>query len=50
MGWHADNRAVRVGKGARSEDFRASPNKDYQPPKVKGDSGLFRQRRPKLSY
>ena len=50
MGWVAEHRAVKVGKGARPEDFPPRQLKDYRPPASSTSKGLFRPRKPQPSY
>ena len=50
MGWVAEHRAVKVGKGARPEDFPPRELEDYRPPASNTSKGLFRPRKPQPSY
>ena len=50
MGWVSEHRAVKIGQGARSEDFPARPVKDYLPPSSNVSKGFFRPRKPKAGY
>jgi len=50
MGWRAENRAVKLGEGARAEDFRASSRPDYKPQPSSSHKQFFRQRQPQPSY
>ena len=50
MGWASEHRAIKIGKGARSEDFPPRKIKDYKPRKLNSSKSLFRNRKPQLSY
>ena len=50
MGWVSENRAIKLGAGARSEDFPARTVKDREPPTMKRRANLFRPRKPQPSY
>ena len=50
MGWVAEHRAVKVGVGARPEDFPPRKLRDYRPAESNTSKGLFRPRRPQPSY
>jgi len=50
MGWQAEHRAVKVGAGARSEDFPPRSAQDYKPRTLNSSKNLFRQRKPQPSY
>jgi len=50
MGWQSDRRAVKLGSGARSDDFPARPEEDYKPVRSDPRANLFRPRKPQPSY
>ena len=50
MGWQSENRAIKVGKGARPGDFRARPQGDYKVQTSSPKKQFFRQRKPQPSY
>lgn len=50
MGWHAEHKAVKVGKAGRSEDFPPRAEPDYRPRKLNTSKDLFRPRKAPLNY
>ncbi len=50
MGWQAEHRAVKIGKGSRPEDFPARSVKDYKPRILNTSKDFFRPRKPQPSY
>ncbi len=50
MGWQPDRRTVKLGPGARSEDFPAKPIGDYKPARSDPRANIFRPRKPQPSY
>ena len=50
IGWVSEHRAVKIGPGARSEDFPAREVKDRTPRTLTGNRGFFRPRKPQPSY
>ena len=49
MGWVSEHNAVKVGKGARPEDFPPRPMKDKKA-QTPSSKNFFRQRKPQASY
>jgi len=50
MGWQAEHHAVKVGKGARAEDFPARAERDFKPRTLNSSKDMFRQRKPLPAY
>lgn len=50
MGWVPEHRAVKIGKGGRSEDFPPRPITDTVPRSRSNSKNLFRQRKPQPRY
>ena len=50
MGWQADNKVVKLGPGARPDDFKAHPSEMTKPRDTSSTSEVFRKRAHQLGY